>query len=50
MFYLLPFGVGGPSPHIPGHPTSMCDLGVNVLLTMVVIRAKIILLAFVQAK
>ena len=29
VFYLLPFGVGGSGPHIPGHPTSMCDLSVN---------------------
>ena len=29
VFYLLPFGVGGSSPHVPGHPTSMCDLGIK---------------------
>ena len=29
VFYLLPFGIGDSSPHIPGHPTSMCDLGVK---------------------
>ena len=29
VFYQLGFGVGGSSPHVPGHPTSMCDLGVN---------------------
>ena len=27
---LLPgFGVGSSSPQVPGHPTSMCDTGVN---------------------
>ena len=28
--FLLPgFGVGSSSPHVPRHPTSMCDAGVN---------------------
>ena len=30
--YLLGFWVGGSSPHVPGHPTSMCNLGVNTRL------------------
>ena len=28
---LLPgFGDGGSSPQVPGHPTSICDAGVNL--------------------
>ena len=30
MFLLPGFGVGSSSPWVPGHPTSMCDSGVNV--------------------
>ena len=32
VFYLLAFGVGGSSTyvHVPGHPTSICDLGVKL--------------------
>ena len=29
MFLLPGFGVGSSSPWVPGHPTSMCDSGVN---------------------
>ena len=29
MFSLPGFGVGSSSPWVPGHPTSMYDLGVN---------------------
>ena len=29
MFLLPGFGVGSSSPWVPGHPTSMCDLGVK---------------------
>ena len=31
-FYLLRFEVYGSSPHFPGNPTSMCDIGVNSYL------------------
>ena len=30
MFLLPGFGVGSSSPWVPGHPTSMCDSGVNI--------------------
>ena len=30
MFLLPGFGVGSSSPWVPGHPTSMCDSGVNL--------------------
>ena len=31
--FLLPgFGVGSSSPQVPGHPTSMCDAGVNLFM------------------
>ena len=29
MFLLPGFGVSSSSPWVPGHPTSMCDSGVN---------------------
>ena len=32
MFLLPGFGVGSSSPWVPGHPTSMCDSGINVCL------------------
>ena len=41
MFYLLGFGVGGSSPHVHGHPTSMCNLGVKLLLTLADIKRMI---------
>ena len=28
-FYIFGFGAAVPAPHVPGHPTSMCNLGVN---------------------
>ena len=31
MFLLPGFGVGSSSPWVPGHPTSMCDSGINFL-------------------
>ena len=36
MFLLPGFGVGSSSPWVPGHPTSMCDSGVNIPLTNLV--------------
>ena len=32
MFLLPGFGVDSSSPWVPGHPTSMCESGVNVLM------------------
>ena len=34
MFLLPAFGVGNSSPWVPGHPTSMCDSGVNIYYVM----------------
>ena len=34
MFLLPGFGVGSSSPWVPGHPTSMCDSGVNNVFTL----------------
>ena len=32
---LLPgFGVSSSSPQVPGHPTSICDAGLNLLSTL----------------
>ena len=32
VFYLPGFGLAVPAPVAPGHPTSICDIGVNLLL------------------
>ena len=34
MFLLPGFGVGSSSPWVPGHPTSMCNSGINVSVTL----------------
>ena len=36
MFLLPGFGVGSSSPWVPGHPTSMCDSGVNSLCPTII--------------
>ena len=30
VFYRPGFGVGGSSPEVPGHPTSICDAGIEL--------------------
>ena len=43
-FYLVGFGVSGSSLHIPGHPTSMCDIGVKGVYKESLHRKKVLLL------